>query len=344
MQLQRVHQKGHLALAICVLAGCSDAPRATSVALGGAHTCALDEDGGVWCWGGSGALEPELVADLPPVSALSAGDEHTCALGVDRSVWCWGAGDRGQLGDGKLATSSPPSPVVGIDDAVRIAAGDHHTCALHEDATVSCWGDDTTGQLGDTPTDEPRPLPQEVLGVQATELGAGGLDGVSRTCAIANEEVLCWGRLEPVAPIPELADAVALDVGVDHLCAVDASDALRCVGTFPENALSELASVRFSDVSAGALHSCALGQAGEVWCFGDDLEGQLGDGAGDASDGAARAITTAAIAVGVGSLHSCAVLDGGRVQCWGENNNGRLGTGAAGGVQASPVRVLGFGD
>lgn len=345
MQLQRVHQERHLiAVAVCVLAGCADPPRATAVALGGAHTCALDEDGAVWCWGGSGALEPEIIADLPIVTSLSAGDGHTCAVGADESVWCWGAGDRGQIGDGRLEASPTPSRVAGVDDAVQIAAGDHHTCVVHRDETVSCWGDNSTGQLGSPPSDEPVPLPRAVPDVQATRLGAGGIDGVSRTCAITAGEVRCWGRLTAVTAVPELGRALAVDVGADHVCAVDDRGALRCVGTFPEAALTGLESASFRDVSAGALHSCALSRTSEVWCFGDDLEGQLGDGAADASGDAVRAVASSAVAVGVGSLHSCAVLDGGQVQCWGENNNGRLGTGAAGGVETSPVRVVGFGE
>ncbi len=365
MQLRRLHQEGHVASArssasrgpsaagagwarAAVLAslagglGCSEAPRAVAVALGAAHTCALDEDGDVWCWG-DGALSPTRIEGLPPAQAIAAGDGHSAALGRDGTVWSWGRGDRGQLGNGRTDDGGPV-PVVGLTDAVAVAAGDLHGCAILEDRTVWCWGDNATGQLGGTPTEEPQVVAAPVIGVAAHELDAGGLEGVSRTCVVDGERVSCWGRLELTPAEVGLSPAVAVGVGVDHVCAVAPRGQLSCVGTYPEAAVMALADVTFRAVAVGGLHACGLTSAGAVHCFGDDLEGQLGDGPGDSSGRAVRAIERGAVALDVGALHSCAVLDDGRVQCWGENNNGRLGLGRAGGVEASPTTVPGFGD
>jgi alpha-tubulin suppressor-like RCC1 family protein len=314
------------------------------VALGAAHSCALDEEGGVWCWGVGGAAEPEAVEGLPPIGSLTAGQGHSCAVGLDGTAWCWGAGERGQLGTGALASSAIPERVSGIANATAIAAGDLHTCVLHDGGSVSCWGDNSTGQLGGSVMQDPQPVPLHVLD-GASHLSAGGIEGVSRTCAIrSGGAVWCWGRLEPEPAAVGIVEAKHLDVGVDHFCVVLDNGRLSCIEAFQDAALAKLEGMSWTRVSAGGLHSCALNEAGAVWCFGDDLDGQLGDGDGNATDDAVRAIGAGAIAIGTGALHSCAVLDGGHVRCWGENNNGRLGTGETGGMHSAPAEVVGFGD
>lgn len=94
------------------------------VAAGGAHTCALTDQGDVLCWGANGfgrlgdgsttsSPTPVAVADLGTgVQAIAAGGEHTCALTDQGGVLCWGANSAGQLGDGRLLYSPTPMDVV----------------------------------------------------------------------------------------------------------------------------------------------------------------------------------------------------------------------------------------
>jgi alpha-tubulin suppressor-like RCC1 family protein len=137
---------------------------AMTLAAGAAHTCALDDGGGVWCWGrgaegqlGVGQLDAGL-ADAPtPVAVtgitgargLAAGHAHTCALASDRTVLCWGANAFGELGDGSTTDRATPAPVVGLTEVEQLAAGDAHTCARRTDGSTWCWGADVSGQLGD---------------------------------------------------------------------------------------------------------------------------------------------------------------------------------------------------
>jgi alpha-tubulin suppressor-like RCC1 family protein len=89
----------------------------TLLAAGGAHTCAIESDGSVSCWGanddgqlgrdGDSSATPELVTGLAGV-ALAAGTSHTCALLLDGTVWCWGANTAGQLGDDDALTQLKP--------------------------------------------------------------------------------------------------------------------------------------------------------------------------------------------------------------------------------------------
>jgi len=158
--------------------------------VGGAHSCALLDDGSVKCWGGNevGQLglgdsvsrgnEASMMGDaLPAVdlgsgrSALRivAGTEHTCALIDDGSAKCWGANLSGQLGLGdQRARGDEPGEMgdalsavdLGSNSSVlALSAGRSHTCVLLDDRRIKCWGENYYGELGlgdrDNRGDEP---------------------------------------------------------------------------------------------------------------------------------------------------------------------------------------------
>jgi hypothetical protein len=87
-------------------------------------------------------------------TALVAGDDHTCAVQIDDAVRCWGRGLDGRLGSGNtmdIGTISDPGVFapVGLGGGARaLAAGARHTCALLTSGGVICWGANDHGQLG----------------------------------------------------------------------------------------------------------------------------------------------------------------------------------------------------
>ena len=131
----------------------------TRVVAGGAHSCALEHGGRMWCWGendvgqiGDGSFQtriaPEEVDAPAPFTLMSAGQRHTCALDGAGRAYCWGFNATGQLGDG--TTLRKGSPVVVATDVrfVALSGGSGHTCALTGTGQVYCWGDNHIGQLG----------------------------------------------------------------------------------------------------------------------------------------------------------------------------------------------------
>jgi alpha-tubulin suppressor-like RCC1 family protein len=136
----------------------------TSVAAGGFHSCALDEDG-VTCWGNDYSGQATVPAGLSNPSAIAAGHEHTCALD-DNGVTCWGHDHRGQ--------ATVPA---GLVDPIAITAGNYHTCAI-DAGGVTCWGSDYYGQAA---------VPADLVDPIAISAGGG------HTCAIDDEGVTCWG-------------------------------------------------------------------------------------------------------------------------------------------------------
>lgn len=99
------------------------------------------------------------------------------------------------------------------------------------------------------------------------------------------------------------------------------------------------------EVVAGAYsnHACARVSDGTVWCWGENADGQLGQGA----RGGIRARPVKvkrlreAVQVAAGAVHSCALVSDGAVYCWGANAEGQLGDGTFT-ARTEPVRVVGL--
>lgn len=110
---------------------------------------------------------PTLVNGVASVTTIAAGGAHTCALaGTD--VKCWGLNDRGQIGNGGGGSpgphpligdaADPQTPTVFIaapvavalaGPAIDVSTGLRHSCAVLSDGRVQCWGYNRQGQLGD---------------------------------------------------------------------------------------------------------------------------------------------------------------------------------------------------
>jgi len=289
----------------------------TAIAAGGFHTCALTPAGGVKCWGlnGSGQLgdgsttnrlTPVAVGGLTSgVTAIATGSGHTCALTTAGGVKCWGWNGYGQLGDGSSTDRSTPVDVSGLASGVTaIAAGQTHTCALTPAGGIKCWGRNGNGQLGDgSLTNRLTPVNVSGLASGVTAIAAGG----NHTCALTTAGgVKCWGW----NVYGQLGDGST----TNRSTPVDVSGLASGV----------------TAIAAGQHHACALTPAGGVKCWGNNGEGQLGDGTRtnrsipvDVS-GLASGVT----AIAAGTYHTCALTPAGGVKCWGYNVYGQLGDGS----------------
>lgn len=86
-------------------------------------------------------------------------------------------------------------------------------------------------------------------------------------------------------------------------------------------------SVPDSKLAAGSNHACAIDAASNLWCWGDNLEGQLGPSAplrnGTPID-PQPTLTGAWTAVAAGSRHTCGI-HAGQIVCWGRNDQNQSG-------------------
>ena len=98
-----------------------------------------------------------------------------------------------------------------------------------------------------------------------------------------------------------------------------------------------------SSITAGSAHTCALLSTGAVKCWGDNLNGQLGNSTYTPSNVPVQVsgLTSGVIAVTAGDRHTCALLSTGIAKCWGFNNVGQLGDDSTSSSN-TPVEVVGL--
>lgn len=332
-----------------------------TLSAGGNHTCGLTVDGTAYCWGdnaygqlggastGGWSDAPVRVVGGATFVAVAAGRGHTCAITSAGLAYCWGRNHGGQLGNGSTTDTDSPTSVSGGLSLVNLAAGDAHTCGITNSGAAYCWGSNFEGALGDGSTANAK-MPVAVLGsLSFGTLAAGG----AHTCGlVTNGALYCWGRdfygqlgdgtpLEWMVPgsvsrLPTASLVVAHEI---HSCALSSAGAacwggnpLGQVGTgsFENSAVpvAVSAGTMFTALAAGVggYHSCGLATSGAAYCWGDNRDGELGDGS------TATSPVPVAVSGGfsfetvvVGIWHSCGLTASGAAHCWGNNDWGQLG-------------------
>lgn len=91
---------------------------------------------------------PQPVQEGATWSQVTIGKQHSCGLQSNGTLWCWGDNDFGQVGNGTTLRSTLPSQVGVDDDWVKVSAADQGSCALKQNGTLWCWGDLDTYKNG----------------------------------------------------------------------------------------------------------------------------------------------------------------------------------------------------
>lgn len=234
-----------------------------AISAGSMHTCAVDFQGSVWCWGSNrlGKLgqpadvfnysTPQQVTTLTTaVEMVSAGSSHTCAVDTQHQVWCWGEGTFGQVGLDPFASSASPTLVTTLEESViTLQAGWFHTCLLTESGRVECWGKNQDGQLGNAAQiSSAKPVSPVKMDANVSLVASGG----QMNCTVKTDQTTsCWGRNN----YGQVGDQTSIDrlipVPVKHPAPL-------------------------KQIAIGGSHACALSETGQVVCWGANDLGQLG--------------------------------------------------------------------
>jgi len=328
------------------------------------HTCALDKDGAVWCWGRGPFLQSTtdafsttyspvklpipiathfdfMMGWFPPFEPhfdQSATSAHAigCAVVEGDSVACWGMNGNGQVRPrtvNESMTDANPVTTVDIPDGAPIqdifVAG--ATFLLRTDGTLLSWGANVMlGRVSSLIPTDSRPRPVALTGITYVDAEGGN------ACVVARGSVYCWGATIRRPPLG----------GHDPLSTWDDSSAFAATPRQVE--LPELAvSVSTTAAFAGSDYSdpqrgCAVTLSGDVYCWGSNVSGQAGDGTRDFAvrPVKVKGLPGPASIVRAGALTTCALLTTGKVYCWGENATGDLGNGTIYEPSLDPVEVL----
>lgn len=309
----------------------------STISAAGPMTCGTTTAHETYCWGGNTAgllgigtsdntphPVPLLVTGGHAFTTVSNANAHTCAIDTSAAAYCWGYGSDTRLGTGLDQGSDTPVAVAGGHSFAQVDVGYNHACAIATDQQAYCWGYGMLGDLGVSSNPAARgnaAVPTLVVGgLHFAQIAAGD----NFTCAITTgHATYCWGldnygQLGGPAPTSYNCDPYA--------CALDPQ---QIVGA-PE----------FLQVTAGETHACGLTANGQVYCWGSNSLGQLGDGT--TTDRGVPTVVpglSGVIQIDAGSFSTCAVTSSGAIYCWGLNQYGQLGNGSNAN-SATPVQIV----
>ncbi len=276
----------------------------TQIAGGGWHMLALDDEGTLWSWGSNsfgqlgikaqevgmnpkGAVfEPTPVDALPiglKIKSFAAGGQHSVVLTENGEVWAFGWNQYGQLGNAKAKTGmnafeKSAVKVDGLDGIhiVKVAASYYHTMAMDDEGNVYAWGSNQYGQLGSSSVPSGLDTPGTM---SATPVKVTGLGSVCDIAAGYAHSVM----LDIEGSVWSWGYNLYGQVGVANVSVGDFSSytktPMKLTDWRDEQGLQTDAEI----VSIMCLtnHTMAVDTDDNVWGWGFNRYGQLGNGASD---------------------------------------------------------------
>ncbi len=300
---------------------CRNAAPVRAAFAGASHTCAEVADRGVFCWGSdrtgmittSDTPTPALVIGSTGYTG-AAGWDHTCVLSFTGVRTCFGWNEAGQIGNGSTESVAVEPTDFADPPFSSIAAGRFSTCGLHrEDAGIDCWGGNSRGEVaspvGGTVDSPTRRSP---MGQRFEQVALGGFHG----CAIRSDgRVFCWGYNASgesgVGSFTEYVLEPTEAACIDGVCRDD-----------------------WETLGLGDFHSCGIRAGGELYCWGGNLNSQLGFAPPNPAEPNENRPPRDPLpggpyrAVAGGTSHTCALTMDGRLRCWGRNDHGQVGVGS----------------
>ena len=260
---------------------------------------------------------PQVKAGLMQLNAISIrcishGAGHCIAVSEMGIAYTWGSGMLGQLGHGVLADDAIPRPVQKIRTQIMGAsAGMSHSAFVTAGGVVYTCGDGREGRLGhhdNAPQLKPHPVAALMDSVHAVAVQAGG----GHTLVLSQQgEVFSWG------------------CGFDGRLGTGAKENIN----YPV-LIAALEGRNVVSIAAGAAHSVAMTQDGDILTWGAGAQGRLGHGA-SSNEILPREVklsahaTVRAVSVAAGDCHTCVLRSDGSIVTWGRVTHGRTAEGVA---------------
>jgi len=240
------------------------------IAAGGSHTLILSNDGDVYTFGnnfygqlcngnqGGSQTTPTRIKNLPPIVALAAGWGHSLLLTADGVVYTCGRNADGELGLGDNVNRLVPTKNTEITvPVVAIACGSKHSLVLTNDKQVLSFGSNAHGQLCRPASNFATPTPIEFSGFPTSVSG-----GMYHSGFIV---IPAGGTVQ---------SKIAVVCGQNLYGQLGTTFKNDIFSPFPISSI--YSSVK--KVVTGSYHTVILTERGEVFAFGRNYDGQLGNG------------------------------------------------------------------
>ncbi|MCB9604071.1 MAG: hypothetical protein H6722_29125 [Sandaracinus sp.] len=307
------------------------------VVVGSHHTCALDASDRLHCWGSAaeGALgearkRTRFGAETVPnvrAEALAVTYQRTCAR-TSAGWQCWGPesssdrrGEPWRVQPGDFPSESVPFGWAGrvcarFGESLRCPTetlegrllANGPPCRLTAEGALECRERDTWNRLEGS-------------------AGWQWISGYGSSVTVGKPGEL--QRVRTTSGRFEVRDTIATPPDVQEVFEVSSRTCVRrtsVVSCWRDGAWVDLATPPLVEVGAGSGHACGRSASGEVWCWGNNHEAQLGRETPTSSEAPVRvADLGVASALVVGRSHACAIVEEGAVRCWGASHEGQLG-------------------
>jgi alpha-tubulin suppressor-like RCC1 family protein len=261
------------------------------------------------------------------VVQVASGRAHGLALRSDGTVSAWGINDHGALGDGTTTGRLTPVQVNGLIGVMtQVAAGEGFSLALRSDGTVWAWGKNDRGQLGRGTTSSGELVPARVAVLnRITKISAG------RDFALALR-----------------SDGIVFAWGANRFGQVGNGAASFSPVTVPVKVagLAQVTGISAGSDAALATEASGISAVTSVWAWGDNEEGQLGDGttAGHSTPERVTGLPVSIAGISAGNQFAAILGTDGSVWGWGSNVLGQLNIAPTGSVVPRPVNVIAAGS
>jgi alpha-tubulin suppressor-like RCC1 family protein len=305
----------------------------TSVAAGYETAAAIDADGNLWVWGrdsygiggnGSAASSnvtlPAQITSGTVFTTVVAGEYHMVALDAAGNIWSWGYNDSGELGNG-AASADVFSPTQATSGTVYVGlgAGEEFTVALDADGHLWGWGSNDYGQTGTDNAISSDVTAPTMIDTGSTRFSAIDAHWYHSLALDTHGNVWSWGY--------------------NGYGAVGNGDTTGSDVSVPTMVTSGHV---FTDVSAAGDFSTALDAKGQLYAWGNAVQGQLGNGDTSAATVFSPAVSSTAVrlsSISAGYSYAVGLDANGHIFTWGDESYGRLGNGSTSGVVDIPTRI-----
>ena len=345
--------------------------KTVAIAPGHGVSVAVSNDDYLYCWGynkygqvGNGTFDNQIspMSILGNVKNVYIGGLHTAALTRSGKLYCWGNNTHGQIGDDTTDDISKPKKI--MNNIKDVSLGLYHSAAIDFNGDLYCWGNNIYGQVGNGTTEN------QLKPVKIMEKVKKVVLGSNISAAITEDGSLyCWGNnyngrvgngneLNQLVPYKVLDNVEDVILGLNHSAAIDVNGNLFCWGDNYKGQLGNgkkgiygkvnkpvkiLEDVKM--VALGGYHSAAVTNDNTLYCWGDNQDGELGDGTTSSKELPTKildgvdTVCTENCYLGDGYRNTMAFTLNGELYCWGNNYYGQVGNGDTV-DQSVPVKIL----